>query len=68
MFNTLFLTKIVFLLAIGFFFIFTFIVYNQIRIMSNIVTETKSSNILIIIAIVNLIIAFSLFIAALVIL
>lgn len=66
--NPLFLTKIGLVILIALFFIFVFVVLNQVKTMNNIVTEVKSSGIIMAIAILNLFAALSLFIAALVIL
>ena len=60
--------KIVFLLIVMMYGVFTFVVFNQIRAMNSIVYVPHSSRILSIISIVNLIFAVSLFLTALVIL
>ena len=67
-FDTIFLTKIAFLFIIGFFTIFTFVIVNQIKTMNQVVAEEKSSGLLFILAIINFIIAISLFVFTLVIL
>lgn len=60
--------KIVFLLIIAFFIVFTFVVVNQVNTMNKIVSEAHSSFTLKLIAILNLLLAVSLFLLALAIL
>lgn len=64
----LFLIKIVVLLLIALYLFFTFVVFNQVRVMGRIVKETSTSAIVFLLALFNLLLAFSLFLLALVIL
>lgn len=66
--DPLFLTKIGFIVFIGFYAIFTFVVFNQVKTMNKIVNEDKSSNFIFILSLLNMLLAVSLFIASLVIL
>ncbi len=66
--NLLFFLKIGLLIIIGLFTIFTFIIFNQIGVMNNIVNQPGASTILKIIAIINILLSLSLFLIALVIL
>lgn len=67
-FQPLFLLKILFLIFIFFYVIFTFIILNQVQGMNKIITNISFSTVIKIIALLNLIIAFSLFLYVLVIL
>ncbi|RJQ38409.1 hypothetical protein C4559_01285 [Candidatus Microgenomates bacterium] len=67
-FQPLFAVKIVLIIAAFVFLIFTFVVFNQIRVMNDILSEEHSSLVLKIIGILNIFLAFSLFIFVLVIL
>ncbi|MBI2430760.1 MAG: hypothetical protein HYV39_01955 [Candidatus Levybacteria bacterium] len=64
----LFLLKVLFLIVLFLYIIFTFVVFNQVRVMNRVVTETHSSAILALIALLNFLAAISLFIYALAIL
>lgn len=66
--NPLFFLKIAILMIIGLFLIFTLIVYNQVGVMNRIVDQPEASGTLRIIALINVILAVSLFLTALVIL
>lgn len=67
-FQPLFAVKVVLIIAAFVFLIFTFVIFNQIRVMNEIVNEKNSSSALKIIGILNIFLAFSLFIFVLVIL
>lgn len=60
--------KIVFLVVFLLYAIFTLVVFNQVRTMNRVVTELHSSTILAIVAFLNVVVALSLFVYALVIL
>lgn len=64
----LFGLKILFSIIIFIFIVFTFVVLNQVNTMNKIVSEAQSSFILKLIAILNLLLAVSLFLFALAIL
>lgn len=66
--NPLFFLKLGVLIVIGLFAIFTFIIFNQIVVMNNIVNQSGPSTILKIIAAINILLSLSLFLTALVIL
>lgn len=66
--NPFFLLKIGFLLVIFIYIIFSLVVLNQVSAMNNIIKEVRSSAIIFFLAILNLFLAVSLFIIALVIL
>lgn len=67
-FQPVILVKIVTLLVIGFYIIFTFVVFTQVKAMSQILSLPHASTILKTIAIINIILALSLFLGAFVIL
>lgn len=67
-FNAVPFIKIITLIIIAFYAIFTFVILTQVRVMNQIVFLPAAAMILQTIAIINLLIAISLFLAALVIL
>lgn len=67
-FQPVFWIKIITLIAIGFYFIFTFVVYTQVKTMTKIISLPGSEAILKIISIAHVILTISLFVYAFVIL
>ena len=68
LFQPIILVKIVTLLVIGFYIIFSFVIFTQVKAMGEIVVLRHASVILKAIAIINIILALSLFLGAFVIL
>ncbi len=68
LFSPILLIKIVMLIAIGFYLIFTFVVFTQLKVMAEILSLPHASPILKTISIINIILAISLFLIAFVIL
>lgn len=66
--SPLFLFKIALIVIIAIFIIFTIVIFTQVSVMNKIITHTTASGILKLIAILNIILAISLFVIALVIL
>jgi hypothetical protein len=67
-FQPIFLIKVITLIALGFYIIFTFVVFTQIRAMGRIIGLPLSPTIFKTVIIVNIVLAISLFLFALVIL
>lgn len=67
-FQPILLVKIVTLLIIGFYIIFSFVVFTQVKAMSQILSLPHASFLLKLIAIINIVLALSLFLGAFVIL
>ncbi|MEK7186230.1 MAG: DUF5657 family protein [Patescibacteria group bacterium] len=67
-FDSFIIFKVGFLVLCLFHAVFLFIVYNQVRSMDRIVSEKSSSAVLKTVSLISVILAFSLFIAAIVIL
>lgn len=63
-----FILKIIFLIIIFSYLVFTFVVFNQVGTMNRVITEIHSSTTLRIIALLNFLIAISLFLLGIVIL
>lgn len=66
--NPVFLIKIITLIVIGFYVVFTFVVFTQVKTMAQILHLPHAAVILKTISIINIILAISLFLIALVIL
>ena len=66
--SPLFLFKIALIVIIAIFIIFTIVIFTQVSVMNKIITHTTASGILKLIALLNIILAISLFVIALVIL
>ena len=60
--------KIITLIAIGFYIIFTFVVFTQVKVMAQILHLPSAQGLLKMISIINIILAISLFLGAFVIL
>jgi len=67
-FQPIFLIKVITLIVVGFYIIFTFIVFTQVKAMGKIIGLPHASSIFKTVSIINIILAISLFLFALVIL
>jgi hypothetical protein len=62
------LIKIITLIFLAIYIIFTFVILTQVRVMNRILNETFASNLLMIISVINILLPLSLFLIALAIL
>lgn len=67
-FQPVFLIKIITLVVIGFYAVFTFVVYIQVKVMAQILHLNNTSGILKMISVINIVLAISLFLIAIAIL
>lgn len=67
-FSAIFLIKIVTLIGLGFYIVFTFVVFTQVKVMAQILHLPHAKAVLKTISIINIILAISLFLIAFVIL
>lgn len=65
LFNPVFLIKIITLIALASYFIFSLVVLNQVRVMNRVETIPPLSSILLLAAIIHIALVFSLFLTAL---
>lgn len=68
LFQPLFWIKIIILIVIGFYAVFTFVVFAQVKVMAQILHLPDTSSILKVISVIHIILAISLFLFAVVIL
>jgi len=67
-FQPIFLIKLITLIVVGFYIIFTFIIFTQIKAMDRIIGLPHASGIFKTVSVINIILAISLFLLAIVIL
>ncbi len=63
-FSAIFLIKIVTLIALGFYIVFAFVVFTQVKVMSQILHLPHAEAVLKIVSIINIFLAISLFLGA----